>query len=66
MLNINVLAKSAIAILAVVVLISMIGYISTNNNALLDFTKDAFGWVIIGIIIITLLINGPRILNMIR
>jgi uncharacterized RDD family membrane protein YckC len=65
-LNIKVLATSALAILAVVVLISIIGYTSTNNSALLDFAKSAFGWVIGGIIVVTLLINFPRILRVIR
>ena len=66
MLNINVLAKSAIAILAVVVLVALVGYISTNDTALLEFVKSAFSWVIIGIIIITLLINAPRLLKIFR
>lgn len=66
MLKINVLAKSAIAILAVVVLVALVGYISTNDTALLDFVKTAFGWVIIGIVVITLLINTPRLLKIFR
>ena len=66
MLKVNVLAKSAIAILAVVVLVALVGYISTNDAALLEFVKSAFGWVIIGIIIITLLINAPRLLKTFR
>jgi len=66
MLNIKVLASSALAILAVVVLVAIIGYSSTNNQALLDFASTAFKWVIGGIIVVTILINLPRIARMLR
>jgi hypothetical protein len=42
-LNISVLAKSAIAILAVVVLMVFLGAMSTNSSELLDTGKSLFG-----------------------
>jgi len=66
MLNIKVLASSSLAILAVVVLIAIVGYVSTNNQALLDFASKAFMLVLGGIVLVTVLINLPRIVNALK
>jgi hypothetical protein len=62
-LNISVLAKSAIAILAVVVLMVFLGAMSTNSSELLDTGKSLFGWIVLAILGVTLIINLPRILR---
>jgi len=62
-LNISVLARSAIAILAVVVLIVFLGAISTNSSELLDTAKFLFVWIVLAILGVTLIINLPRILR---
>lgn len=62
-MNIKIIATSTLAILAVVVLLSIVGYTTTADPALLEFAGKSFGWVVTGVIFVTLLINLPRFLR---
>jgi uncharacterized membrane protein YhaH (DUF805 family) len=59
-LDISILAKSSIAILALVVLLVFWGGISQTSQQLIDLGKTLFLWVLIALVVITLIINAPR------
>lgn len=65
-MNINILAKSTIAILAVVVLVTMMSGAAQNNQSLINVGISLFWGVIEALIIITIVINLPRILQVLR
>ncbi len=60
---INVLAKSAPAIIAATALVAILGYITSNNVALLDFADGAIKLAVVAVIIIAALIHGPRFMR---
>ena len=59
-LNVNIIAKSTLAILAVVVLFTMLSGIASNSAELIDTGKTLFTWVIIAVVLVTIIINLPR------
>jgi len=61
-LRIFVLAKTALAIMATVVLVMVIGNVLTGRPELLNAALNIGVWVIIAIILVALLINLPRAL----
>ncbi len=61
MLNVNVLAKSALAISAV--LMGMFNATAFGNEAMLNQVMSMFKMVLIAIVAVTALINLPRILR---
>ena len=60
---IEIHAKSAIAILAVAALLTIVSGINLGNQDIIALGMDMFGKVLIGLIIITILINLPKILR---
>jgi len=62
MLKISVLARTALAIMATVVLILALGYIAMGRQELLDATIKLGTGVLITIILVTFLINMSRAL----
>lgn len=62
-MNISILAKTGTAILAVAVLVTMVNGIAQNSQAIIDMAWNMFWAVIFLIIIVTLIINLPRILR---
>lgn len=64
MINIKVIATSALAIMAAVVFLSLVGYISLRDTNLLSFAKSIGSFVLIAIIVVTAIINAPRIIRL--
>ena len=62
-MNINILAKSAFAILSVVALVSVVGYMNGGSQELLGFAMSVVQWVIIGSIAIAAMIHLPRLVK---
>ena len=62
-MNISVIAKSSFAIVAVVALIAMLGYINTRDPELLAAAKTIAVAVIVGGVLIAALIHLPRFLR---
>lgn len=62
-MNINILAKSTLAILAVVALYSVITGSATNNPDLLGSGMSLAYWLIVAVIIVTIIINLPRFMR---
>lgn len=62
-MSINIIAKSAIAILAVAALLTIVSGINLGNQNIIALGMDMFSKVLIGLIIITILINLPKILS---
>ena len=60
---ININAKSAISILAVAALLTIVSGINQGNQDVIALGMDMFSKVLIGLIIITVLINLPKILR---
>lgn len=60
---INIHAKSAISILAVAALLTIVSGINQGNRDVIALGMDMFSKVLIGLIIITVLINLPKILR---
>lgn len=59
---INILAKTALAIMAVVVLVTMVNGIGQNNQVIIDMAYSMFKGVLFTIVIVTGIINLPRLL----
>ncbi len=62
-MNISILAKSTIAILAVVVLVTMMSGTAQNSQPIIDTGISLFWGVIEALIVITIIINLPKILR---
>jgi hypothetical protein len=60
---INIIAKSGISILAVAVVVTMVNGIAQNSQSIINTAMDMFWGVIITIILVTVVINLPRILR---
>ena len=61
--TIKINAKSAISILAVAALLTIVSGINQGNQDIIALGMDMFSKVLIGLIIITVLINLPKILR---
>ena len=62
-IEIQIHAKSAIAILAVAALLTIVSGINLGDQDIIALGMDMFGKVLIGLIVITILINLPNILR---
>lgn len=62
-MNINILAKSSFAIVALVALFAMIEYSQSQDPILLDASLDIAKWVIVGGVLIAALIHLPRFMR---
>ncbi len=60
---IQIYAKSAIAILAVAALLTIVSGINLGNQDIIALGMNMFSKVLIGLIIMTILINLPKILR---
>lgn len=60
---IKIIAKSGISILAVAVVVTMVNGIAQNSQSIINTAMDMFWGVIIAIILVTVVINLPRILR---
>jgi uncharacterized membrane protein YhaH (DUF805 family) len=65
-LDISILAKSTIAILALAVLLVFWGGISSTSQQLIDLGKTLFLWVLVALVLITLIINAPRFMKFMK
>ena len=59
-MNINIVAKTTFAIIAVVALVAMIGAVSTGAGELLNAAMTIVAMLIVGGVIIALLVHLPR------
>ena len=59
----NILAKTAFAIIALVSLFAMIGYAQSHDPELLKAALDIAKWVVVGSVLIAALIHLPRFLR---
>lgn len=64
MININLLAKSALAIMAAGVFLSILGFITVGSVELLELAKYLGSFVLFAIIAVTAMINAPRIIHL--
>lgn len=62
-MNINVIAKSTFAILAVVALVAVVAYVQTGTSDLLNFAKSIAMWLIIGSVAIAIAVHGRKFLR---
>lgn len=62
---VNLIAKSAISILAVAALLTIVSGINLGNQDVITLGMDMFRRVLIGLIFITVIINLPKILRVI-
>ena len=64
--NINVVAKTTFAILAVAAIMGLVTYITTHDSALLEFTYWIVFSIIVGSMVIAIIIHLPRIIRALR
>lgn len=62
-MNVNILAKSALAISAVIALITMMGGITLNNQFLINIGWNMFVYELVAIVVVTGIINLPKIVR---
>ncbi len=65
MANISVkwIGSSVLGLLGIIILVALIGYITTKDTALLELVKTFFWVVVAGVVIVTIIINLPRFLR---
>ena len=59
-IDIKWIGSSVLGLLAIIIIVALTGYIATSNETLMNFVYTAFILVVIGVIVVTLIINAPR------
>ena len=65
-MDIHIFARSTLAILAVITLVTMIGGIVLNNPSLINLGWKMFVYMTVTVIIVTGLINLPKIVRVLQ